>query len=717
MFKTTAFDKLLDKATSKLLLDPDWDTTMQICDSIRQGDVQPIYAVQGIRKKIENENPFISRFALQVLESVVKNCGTFVHNEIATRDFMDFIREQAKVRQDPVKGKILELVQVWSYAFRNEVQYKVVQDTFNVMKAEGAVFPALKESDAMFMAEKAPEWRDGECCHRCRVQFSTFQRKHHCRACGQVFCQKCSSKASIIPKYGIEKEVRVCESCFENINKLSSEKKGSEDDLPAEYLASSLSKQPQVAQTRSAQEIQEEEELQLALAISQSEAEATKDKARYRAKTSTGSIPQSVGESSQPLKVVSTLPATIDTSDMDPELARYLNRNYWQQKSIEIKSNTNVQPSAPLGVNDIKTSLPYKEEDKVSNGDTTENDDAQEQFLRALHSSIEILVNRMKSDSARGRSIANDSSVQTLFMTLNAMHPQLVSYIQDQEEQRAHYESLQDKLTQLKDARDALDVLREEHQEKKRREQEEMERQRQVQMMQKLEILRQKKQEYLEYQRQLALQRMQDQEMEMRRRLEQQKQDQQMRAMQYVHPQMYGPAQSSYGPTPSMDGSPLHQMHAGGMQQNAFNTYPNPSSGPGQMGQHSSGIGHMPPAGHSMYTQYGSDYNAAMMKGYHVPPSTGYIGSTIHGATYSGPPLHASMYPNGSIGIEGQSYNIPGMSNIMSHQQQVQPAAGEYPPPQSVQGQQYVPQQQQQQSVQNQSLQPGPNESALINFD
>jgi len=45
-------------------------------------------------------------------------------------------------------------------------------------------------------------------------------------------------------------------------------------------------------------------------------------------------------------------------------------------------------------------------------------------------------------------------------------------------------------------------------------------------------------QEYLEYQRQMALQRMQEQEMEMRRRLEQQKQEQQMRAMQYTYPQV-----------------------------------------------------------------------------------------------------------------------------------------------------------------------------------
>jgi hypothetical protein len=29
----------------------------------------------------------------------------------------------------------------------------------------------------MFMAEKAPEWKDGETCTRCRVQFGMVQRK------------------------------------------------------------------------------------------------------------------------------------------------------------------------------------------------------------------------------------------------------------------------------------------------------------------------------------------------------------------------------------------------------------------------------------------------------------------------------------------------------------------------------------------------------------
>lgn len=47
-----------------------------------------------------------------------------------------------------------------------------------------------------------------------------------------------------------------------------------------------------------------------------------------------------------------------------------------------------------------------------------------------------MFVNRMKSNSSRGRSIANDSSVQTLFLNITTMHTRLMQYIQQQESAR-----------------------------------------------------------------------------------------------------------------------------------------------------------------------------------------------------------------------------------------------------------------------------------------
>ncbi|XP_076752761.1 hepatocyte growth factor regulated tyrosine kinase substrate isoform X1 [Xylocopa sonorina] len=540
MFRSAlTFDRLLEKATSQFQLEPDWVAILQICDLIRQGDVQPKAALAAIKKKLTNANPHVALYALLVLESCVKNCGTLIHDEIGTKQYMEQLKELVKTTtHENVKLKTLELIQAWAHAFRNSPKYRAVQDTLNIMKAEGHKFPTLKESDAMFIADTAPAWADGDVCHRCRVTFGMVQRKHHCRACGQVFCNQCSSKASTLPKFGIEKEVRVCEACYEQVNKPSTTQI-KEADLPAEYLNSSLAQQQQVPPRKTAAELQEEEELNLAIALSQSEAEH-QEKEKKRGSRVTKTNPPTT----RPVRASSPPPSPQEETEIDPELAKYLNRKRWElrQSALEEQQHGSradvTSPSAP----NISSPMPQKV--IIAKQQNGEVDNQMEEFVSALRSQVEIFVNRMKSNSSRGRSIANDSSVQTLFLNITAMHSRLLRYIQEQDDSRVYYEGLQDKLTQMKDARAALDALRDEHREKLRRQAEEAERQRQMLMAQKLAIMRKKKQEYLQYQRQLALQKIQEQEREMQMRQEQQKQQYIMAGYQAV-PGFIGPSQGS----------------------------------------------------------------------------------------------------------------------------------------------------------------------------
>ncbi|KAL6441864.1 hypothetical protein ACFW04_002339 [Cataglyphis niger] len=580
MFRSsTNFDKLLDKATSHLQLEPDWPTILQICDLIRQSDVQPKAALAAIRKKILNPNPHVSTYALLVLESCVKNCGTLIHDEIATKQYMEQLKELVKTSShDVVRLKTLELIQAWAHAFRHSPKYRTVQDTVNIMKAEGYQFPALKESDAMFRADTAPAWADGEVCHRCRVTFSMVQRKHHCRACGQVFCGQCSSKVSTLPKFGIEKEVRVCEACYEQVNKPSATQT-KDTDLPAEYLKSTLAQQQQVPVRKTEEELREEEELNLAIALSQSEAEQ-KEKEKKRATSALKSNPTPISRTtySPPLSPGPSPSRMQDDDEIEPELAKYLNRKYWEQRqTVNEEHGSRVDVTSPSAPN-ISSPMPQRVVlVKQENG---EIDTQMEEFVAGLRSQVEIFVNRMKSNSSRGRSIANDSSVQTLFMNITAMHSRLLRYIQEQDDNRVYYEGLQDKLTQMKDARAALDALREEHKEKLRRRAEEAERQRQMLMAQKLAIMRKKKQEYLQYQRQLALRKIQEQEREMQMRQEQQKQQYIMGGYQAVSDFM-GPAQGSpvrhvHYPTPAANYNPMSPTNQGVYMygQPPMNQYP-----------------------------------------------------------------------------------------------------------------------------------------------
>uniref|UniRef100_A0A5K3F138 FYVE-type domain-containing protein n=2 Tax=Mesocestoides corti TaxID=53468 RepID=A0A5K3F138_MESCO len=50
------------------------------------------------------------------------------------------------------------------------------------------------------------------CCSNCQKEFSISFRKHHCRHCGKVFCQACSSKKTATS--ASKDPLRVCDACF-----------------------------------------------------------------------------------------------------------------------------------------------------------------------------------------------------------------------------------------------------------------------------------------------------------------------------------------------------------------------------------------------------------------------------------------------------------------------------------------------------------------------
>ncbi|XP_056659204.1 WD repeat and FYVE domain-containing protein 3 isoform X15 [Monodelphis domestica] len=57
----------------------------------------------------------------------------------------------------------------------------------------------------------------GDSCSGCSVRFSLTERRHHCRNCGQLFCQKCSRFQSEIKRLKISSPVRVCQNCYYNL--------------------------------------------------------------------------------------------------------------------------------------------------------------------------------------------------------------------------------------------------------------------------------------------------------------------------------------------------------------------------------------------------------------------------------------------------------------------------------------------------------------------
>eukprot|EP01060_Flectonema_neradi_P031582 TRINITY_DN4823_c1_g1_i1.p1 TRINITY_DN4823_c1_g1~~TRINITY_DN4823_c1_g1_i1.p1 ORF type:complete len:1548 (+),score=450.16 TRINITY_DN4823_c1_g1_i1:440-4645(+) len=66
--------------------------------------------------------------------------------------------------------------------------------------------------------QKSQWVQNAEGCEECAARFGIFRRKHHCRSCAGVYCNACSKNRTSLPAWGYDTKVRVCESCIKYHN-------------------------------------------------------------------------------------------------------------------------------------------------------------------------------------------------------------------------------------------------------------------------------------------------------------------------------------------------------------------------------------------------------------------------------------------------------------------------------------------------------------------
>ncbi|KAF6128295.1 hypothetical protein HJG60_020626 [Phyllostomus discolor] len=90
----------------------------------------------------------------------------------------------------------------------------------NLVTANEESLPVNTCKEGLVLGQKQPTWvPDSEApnCMNCQVKFTFTKRRHHCRACGKVFCGVCCNRKCKL-QY-LEKEARVCVVCYETISK------------------------------------------------------------------------------------------------------------------------------------------------------------------------------------------------------------------------------------------------------------------------------------------------------------------------------------------------------------------------------------------------------------------------------------------------------------------------------------------------------------------
>lgn len=69
----------------------------------------------------------------------------------------------------------------------------------------------IKENSAVYLDSQWMDSKQVKNCALCQLSFSVTRRKHHCRLCGNVFCQTCSDNKMELASSA--KPVRVCDTC------------------------------------------------------------------------------------------------------------------------------------------------------------------------------------------------------------------------------------------------------------------------------------------------------------------------------------------------------------------------------------------------------------------------------------------------------------------------------------------------------------------------
>ncbi|KAJ3195955.1 ESCRT-0 subunit protein hse1 [Irineochytrium annulatum] len=152
-----SLEEQINKATAETNTIENWGIMIEVCERADKSDASAREAVQILTKRINHRNVNVVLFTLTLANALVQNCRIGVHREISSRAFVDALVKQAANKQvhETVRMRILDLIQQWSAAFKEDPTLGFMVDTYNQLKSQGYPFPNPNKKPETVRAQSA----------------------------------------------------------------------------------------------------------------------------------------------------------------------------------------------------------------------------------------------------------------------------------------------------------------------------------------------------------------------------------------------------------------------------------------------------------------------------------------------------------------------------------------------------------------------------------